>query len=159
MVVDFVKTRGEDAFWKEYSAVEERIYRKVLSEHGEPDAFVIENLAKEVETSPEFVVGFLDGINESLKESLDIEALTQESSVQLDIDLEKLYFNMLDAKADYLYNLPQWDGIFSEDKRSEIRKDYRDSKTFRAEPKIGRNDPCPCGSGKKYKKCCGAKGA
>ena len=29
----------------------------------------------------------------------------------------------------------------------------------REEPKIGRNDPCPCGSGKKYKKCCGAKGA
>jgi SEC-C motif-containing protein len=25
----------------------------------------------------------------------------------------------------------------------------------RAEPKIGRNDPCTCGSGKKYKKCCG----
>lgn len=28
---------------------------------------------------------------------------------------------------------------------------------IRAEPKIGRNDPCPCGSGKKYKKCCLAK--
>jgi preprotein translocase subunit SecA len=27
----------------------------------------------------------------------------------------------------------------------------------RAEPKVGRNDPCPCGSGKKYKKCCGGK--
>jgi preprotein translocase subunit SecA len=27
----------------------------------------------------------------------------------------------------------------------------------RAAPKVGRNDPCPCGSGKKYKKCCGAK--
>ncbi len=26
----------------------------------------------------------------------------------------------------------------------------------RAEPKVGRNDPCHCGSGKKYKKCCGA---
>jgi hypothetical protein len=26
----------------------------------------------------------------------------------------------------------------------------------RIEPKVGRNDPCPCGSGKKYKKCCGA---
>ncbi|MBE6032925.1 MAG: hypothetical protein E7224_07025, partial [Clostridiales bacterium] len=24
-------------------------------------------------------------------------------------------------------------------------------------PEVGRNDPCPCGSGKKYKKCCGAK--
>lgn len=27
----------------------------------------------------------------------------------------------------------------------------------REAPKVGRNDPCPCGSGKKYKKCCGAK--
>ncbi|MGA1523171.1 MAG: SEC-C metal-binding domain-containing protein, partial [Planctomycetota bacterium] len=28
--------------------------------------------------------------------------------------------------------------------------------TFRREaPKVGRNDPCPCGSGKKHKKCCG----
>ena len=25
----------------------------------------------------------------------------------------------------------------------------------RDRPKVGRNDPCPCGSGKKYKKCCG----
>ena len=28
-------------------------------------------------------------------------------------------------------------------------------KTIVAEKKVGRNDPCPCGSGKKYKKCCG----
>ncbi|MGA3212013.1 MAG: SEC-C metal-binding domain-containing protein, partial [Terriglobales bacterium] len=28
----------------------------------------------------------------------------------------------------------------------------------RGSAKVGRNDPCPCGSGKKYKKCCGAKG-
>ena len=26
-----------------------------------------------------------------------------------------------------------------------------------ADETVGRNDPCPCGSGKKYKKCCGAK--
>ncbi|MBS5939477.1 preprotein translocase subunit SecA [Clostridium sp.] len=29
------------------------------------------------------------------------------------------------------------------------------NQTVRNEPKIGRNDPCPCGSGKKYKNCCG----
>ena len=29
--------------------------------------------------------------------------------------------------------------------------------TVRTQPKIGRNDPCPCGSGKKYKKCCAGK--
>ncbi len=27
---------------------------------------------------------------------------------------------------------------------------------IRSTPKVGRNDPCPCGSGKKFKKCCGA---
>jgi preprotein translocase subunit SecA len=26
---------------------------------------------------------------------------------------------------------------------------------YNAQPRVGRNDPCPCGSGKKYKKCCG----
>ncbi|GAF75123.1 unnamed protein product, partial [marine sediment metagenome] len=26
---------------------------------------------------------------------------------------------------------------------------------IRGQPKVGRNDPCPCGSGKKFKKCCG----
>jgi SEC-C motif-containing protein len=35
--------------------------------------------------------------------------------------------------------------------------DYVKPETFhRAAPKVGRNDPCPCGSGKKHKKCCGA---
>ena len=62
---------------------------------------------------------------------------------------------MLDAKADYLYNLPQWDGIFSAEKRAEIEVAYKKSKTIVKEPKVGRNDACPCGSGKKYKKCCG----
>jgi len=31
----------------------------------------------------------------------------------------------------------------------------RTSKPRRNAPKVGRNDPCPCGSGKKHKKCCG----
>ena len=73
----------------------------------------------------------------------------------LDINLEKLYFNMLDAKADYLYNLPQWDGIFSIEKRKEIQKAYKATNMVINDNKVGRNDACPCGSGKKYKKCCG----
>ncbi|HMN44165.1 MAG TPA: SEC-C metal-binding domain-containing protein [Povalibacter sp.] len=40
-----------------------------------------------------------------------------------------------------------------------FRKDYHDAEyelvTYvRESPKVGRNDPCPCGSGRKYKKCC-----
>lgn len=33
---------------------------------------------------------------------------------------------------------------------------FKEQPMRRDEPKVGRNDPCPCGSGKKYKRCCGA---
>ena len=39
--------------------------------------------------------------------------------VTLAFDKELLYKNMVDAKADWLYQLPQWDEIFSEEKRKE----------------------------------------
>ena len=32
------------------------------------------------------------------------------------------------------------------------------AKPVRMGPKVGRNDPCPCGSGKKFKQCCGKNG-
>jgi len=40
--------------------------------------------------------------------------------------------------------------VFSSGDDTERKKPVR-----RTQKKIGRNDPCPCGSGKKYKKCCG----
>ena len=43
---------------------------------------------------------------------------------------------------------------FAEDRKSEARR-LASSRTFRRDaPKVGRNDPCPCGSGKKFKHCC-----
>lgn len=47
--------------------------------------------------------------------------------------------------------------IDEEDELDETWQDYRPSPVetyIREEPRVGRNDPCPCGSGKKYKKCC-----
>ena len=155
MVVEYVKARGEQAFWNEYMEIERTIYKEILSKHSENFTFKIKDLAEKQNTTVEFVMGFVDGINDSLKNPLDLEKLTAEEEITLDVDLEKLYFNMLDAKAEYLYNLPQWEGIFSAEKRKEIQKKYRESVMVRNENKIGRNDPCPCGSGKKYKKCCG----
>jgi len=38
------------------------------------------------------------------------------------------------------------------------REPSRRQAAQRASKKVGRNDPCPCGSGQKYKKCCGRKG-
>lgn len=58
--------------------------------------------------------------------------------------------------------LPDADGSFPEPLTAEDRLLEPDaeppaiSTPYIASPKVGRNDPCPCGSGKKYKKCCGA---
>ena len=43
-----------------------------------------------------------------------------------------------------------WAGYNGDDYNTKYSKD----EPYRADAKIGRNDPCPCGSGKKYKKCC-----
>ena len=155
MVVEYVKTKGENAFWAEYTKIESKIYKDLLAKHTEAQTITISEFAKKYDTTEEFIMGFVDGINESLKNTYDLETLTANDEITLDIDLEKLYFNMLEAKAEYLYNLPQWDAIFSEEKRKEIQKAYRESTMVRNENKVGRNDACPCGSGKKYKKCCG----
>ena len=101
------------------------------------------------------MTGFLDGIDDSLKTSNDLDNITEDSEVSLDIDPEKLYMNMVQCKADWLYELPQWDNIFSVEKRKDLYLKEKKSHTVVKEKKIGRNDPCPCGSGKKYKQCCG----
>lgn len=48
-----------------------------------------------------------------------------------------------------------WWPVFQEPEKQTFRKTYTQH-TIRKEAKIGRNDPCPCGSGKKYKKCHGS---
>jgi len=155
MVVEFVKEKGEEAFWDEYSKIEKGIYIELLSNHKEIVKTTIAELAKNHNATEEFVMGFVDGINDSLNNPSELEAVESTTELSFDINLEKLYFNMLEAKAEYLFTLPQWEGIFSQEKRKEIEKQQKESKIVRNDNKVGRNDPCPCGSGKKYKKCCG----
>jgi hypothetical protein len=141
-------------FWAQYFAMEKTNYEKILEQPEEMPKGTLKELAEKFAMTPVLFTGFLDGINTSLTQPLEVEELCEDSEIALDIDLKKLYFNMLDAKADWLYNLPQWDAILSPEKRHEILKEHR--KTIIAvSSKVGRNDPCPCGSGKKYKKCCG----
>jgi uncharacterized protein YchJ len=67
-------------------------------------------------------------------------------------------FNIYDR---YTHILTTWAG-YNEEKEEEINNDLNDygytdfqqEESIRSEPKVGRNNPCPCGSGKKYKKCC-----
>ena len=79
-------------FWLDYFQREKAIYEKILENPVEIEGGTVKELAEKYDMSIELMIGFLDGIEDSLI-------------------------------------VPN---------------------------KVGRNDPCPCGSGKKYKKCCGA---
>ena len=142
-------------FWGTYFELEKGIYEQLLANPDEEVKGTVKELAAKYGIEVFTMTGFLDGINDSLKEPNPIEEMEEDTVVSLAFDKEKLYKNMVDAKAEWLYELPQWDNIFSEEKRKELYKEQKASGTVRKEKKVGRNDPCPCGSGKKYKKCCG----
>lgn len=146
---------AEVAFWKEFCGAEKSFYEYILGNYQQVTEGTVKEFAEQLGTSNEFVMGFLDGINDSLVNPLILEEITEDSLVKLEIDFEKLYYNMHEAKADYLYTLPQWEPILTQEKRKEIEKAQKRSKIVVKEEKIGRNESCPCGSGKKYKKCCG----
>ena len=207
-------------FWIKYSRTEKRIYNSLLDNPGKIIMGKFSELVQKYHADPVIFMGFLDGINNSLNEKQNLENLNDDSDIKLDINLERLYLNMLGAKADYLYNLlqwddiltkekkhkilktraeigralnekqnlenlnddldikldinlerlylnmlgakadylynlPQWDDILTKEKKREILKTHRKRNTVVKNNKIGRNDSCPCGSGKKYKHCCG----
>ncbi len=142
-------------FWQNYFLLEKGIYEKLLDNPNEAVTGTVKELADKYEISLMEMTGFLDGINDSLKEPNPIETMEEDTQVSLDFDNELLYKNMVDAKADWLYELPQWDDIFTPEKKHELYLEQKKSGTIVKEEKIYPNDPCPCGSGKKYKKCCG----
>ena len=129
-------------FWGTYFQTEKEIYEKLLENPDEEVKGTVKELAEKYGINVFTMTGFLDGINE-------------DTEVSLAFDKELLYKNMVDAKADWLYELPQWDKIFTEEKKKVLYKEQKNARTIHVEKKVYPNDPCPCGSGKKYKKCCG----
>ncbi len=153
---DGLDDKEKEELWTGYFQVEKGIYEHILSKPEEVVEGTVEELAKRYGTDVQTMTGFLDGINESLKGYENpIETMDENTVVKIEIDPEKLYYNMVEAKAEWLYSLPQWDQILTEEKKKELYKTQKASGTIVKGEKIGRNDPCPCGSGKKYKKCCG----
>ena len=139
------------AIWDKYFEQEKAIYQQLLAAPEEVVSGTVQELADKYGMELNYMVGFLDGINESLKEPNPIEEMEADTVVKLPIDLESLYYHMVEAGADWLYELPEWDELLTPERRKEL---YREQ-TIVKERKVGRNEPCPCGSGKKYKYCCG----
>lgn len=148
------KSKEGQIFWGAYFADEKGVYEEILSN---PDTVVtgtVKELAEKFNVKLSTFVGILDGINDSLINPNPIEEMTEDTVVNLGYDKEKLYYNMVECEAEWLYKLPQWDNLISAERRKEIYKEQRKSGTIVKPKKVGRNDPCPCGSGRKYKQCC-----
>ena len=143
------------AIWDKYFEQEKAIYQQLLAAPEKVVSGTVQELADKYGMELNYMVGFLDGINESLKEPNPIEEMEADTVVKLPIDLESLYYHMVEAGADWLYELPEWDELLTPERRKELYREQKKSGTIVKERKVGRNEPCPCGSGKKYKYCCG----
>ena len=104
-------------FWDTYFAAETENYKKILANKDKAFEGKLSFLAEKFEMNSTVFTGFLDGINTSLKNELNMDKLKESSPIKLDIDFEKLYFNMLDAKASWLYGLDEWDNVLEKSKR------------------------------------------
>jgi len=149
------KQKEQDAqkYWNDYFNTEKEIYARILE--SKPRKNTVKGYADKFSVDIMTMVGFLDGINDSLKAANNLDELFEDSEVNLNYDNELLYKNMVEAKADWLYNLEEWDKHITPERKAELYKEQKNSRTVVKTEKIGRNEPCPCGSGKKYKKCCG----
>ena len=141
-------------FWQRYFLLEKNVYEQLLTNPDEVVEGTVKELAEKYKLSIMDMTGFLDGINDSLVTPNPIDTMEEDTKVSLAFDKEKLYKNMVDAKADWLYELPMWDEIFDADTKKRLYLEQKKTGTVIVGKKIGRNDPCPCGSGKKYKQCC-----
>ena len=150
--------QAEKKLWDMYIPKEQKIYEYILREKVTTVTGTVKELAERFEMSQQYICGFIDGLSDVVPEAIDMEALEASTEVTLVIDFEKLYKTMVTYKAEHLFNLPEWDNVFSEEKRKSLYWEVKKSSIYvRPEAKIGRNDPCTCGSGKKYKKCCAVK--
>ncbi|MDD6656897.1 MAG: SEC-C metal-binding domain-containing protein [Lachnospiraceae bacterium] len=142
-------------FWGDYFKKEQAVYKELLADPDTEVKGTVKELADKFGITVMEMTGFLDGIQESLVAPNPIEEMEEDTEVSLKFDKALLYKNMVAADAEWLYGLEEWKEIFDEDKLKALYKEQKSSQTVVNAPKIYPNDPCPCGSGKKYKKCCG----
>ena len=137
---------------------EEYPLRMVLAQHlldhpRKAHRALLEQLAKEQEESATLDIFFdTDEVAEVYKRGEDLPQWEGYMDFLYRYDPEEIRDRQIRERMDELIDRDEWndpeDDLFAPP--AEAPETYT-----RPTPKVGRNDPCPCGSGKKYKKCCG----
>ena len=102
---------------------------------------------------------------DQLQNSVSLRGYAQKDPlIEYQKEAYKLYSAMMNKVRDlmvgYIFRLqlpPVRQAVSPKKQAAQSAGAASNKKAAAEEHKIGRNDPCPCGSGKKYKKCCGAK--
>ena len=140
--------------WDDYLAKEKKVYQKILSEKLNLIEGTVTELSEQFNLSTTHMAAFADGIHEAVDGLPPIDEIEADTQLKFEIDFKRLYKQMVEYKAKDLYSLQEWDNIFSQEEQKEYYMEQKKAHTVIRSEKTGRNEPCPCGSGKKYKKCC-----
>lgn len=145
-----------------YISIAKKIYAKKEEEFGEKQLREVERviLLRVVDLK------WMDHINnmDHLKQGIGLRAYKQQDPIQAyqyegSAMFEEMIMNIKLDTIKYLMHVrgdkaPQRERVARETGTNETSSDIK-AKPIRKEAKVGRNDNCPCGSGKKYKSCCG----
>jgi preprotein translocase subunit SecA len=142
--------------WDEFALKEKQAYAQIIKEKTVKIEGTVAELAVKLRLSTTHMAAFLDGIREAV-DGVEPEMLEETTQISFDIDFARLYKQMVAYKAQDLYTLEEWNEIFTQEEQKHFYTEQKKSHTVvRNDPKLGRNAPCACGSGKKFKVCCGA---
>ncbi len=149
----------------------DRLTQAAMATYEKKEAEVTPQLMRELErvimlrVVDEFWMDHIDAMNE-LRQGIRLRAYAQtDPIVAYKQESLHMFEEMIDAiqaetiRRIYSFRLKKQEEIKRERVASGITEGFGGDKTVKRQPrrvqKIGRNDPCPCGSGKKYKNCCG----
>ena len=83
--------RSVDAVWDVYLPAEQKVYEYILENKVTNLSGTVTELGERFNMSAEYVIAFVDGLNDILPKKYDVRKLDENSQINLDIDFEKLY--------------------------------------------------------------------
>ena len=162
------KLSTDDFKNKSNEELEEFIYNIVVDDYNKKLEDVPQEIQNDFEKSISLRIIDKNWMNqldemEALKEGVGLRGYAQSNPLQVyALEGFQMFDNMMatiEAEiSNYLLNAEVRQNIEREEVKNIKTNDGKEgvkSKPKKAEKKIGRNDPCPCGSGRKYKQCCG----
>ena len=163
VMIEDVETLSNDEIKEKFLTIARNIYAEKEEEFTSEQMREIERviLLRIVDTK------WMDHIDDMdhLKQGIGLQAYRQQDPTQAyqlegSEMFEEMIFNIKQETVKYLYHVqiqkaPERERVAKDTVTNQAEDDSIKREPVRKEHKVGRNDPCPCGSGKKYKNCCG----